>query len=185
MSEKTTCPYCGGEYSKNYIKRHMETCKMKPESIEKLYIETSTEESTDVTISTDGVEYTLTVEPEIPEHPCPYLVIIAGNACSSCRGISCVAAKDKKISNETYCKEEWPDCLIYEKAIADGVRPNCPYFGFPPEGKTACRGLWCYAKDYGLGGVIKSVKRCRQWPHCGRYLESKSAGVPFHRKKVT
>lgn len=128
----------------------------------------------------EGVEE----EIEVPKQPCPYLVIIAGSACGSCRGTSCMASKDKKISDVEYCKYEWQDCLSYINAVEKGIRPTCPYFGLPPEGKTACRGVWCYAKDYGIGGVIKSVKRCTQWPHCGRYLESKSAGVPFHRKKV-
>ena len=96
-----------------------------------------------------------------------------------------MASADKKISTVDYCKYEWLDCLIYEQGVANNIRPICPYFGFPPTGKDCCKGIWCYAKEYGVGGPVKVVKRCRQWPHCGRFLEAKSAGVPYHREKVT
>lgn len=165
MSEIEICPYCGGNYKR--LASHLPHCKEKPEE----------------EVSAERDAY-MKIEVEAPDEPCPYLIVIAGSACSTCRGASCMASKDKKISDPDYCRIEWQECLIYHDAVAQGIRTVCPYLGSPPEGRHACRGLWCYAKDYGLGGVVKSVKRCRQWSVCGRYLESKSAGVVFHRRKL-
>ena len=182
------CPYCGGTYKRLNV--HLLYCKEKPveDNDELDYLEEEIDYYTDYT----DIDYTVSTSEEVleyiddptPETPCPYLFIIAGNACSNCRGASCMASKDKKISNVDYCKTEWLDCLIYHEGILNSVAPVCPYFGLPPPGKTACRGIWCYAKDYGIGGVIKSVKRCKQWKYCGRYLEAKQAGVPYHRSRI-
>ena len=113
--------------------------------------------------------------------PCPYLVVIAGSGCSSCKGTTCMASKDKKISNDDYCRYEWQDCILYEESTAAGVPSSCPYISLTvPEGRYSCTGMWCYARNK----AVKVSKRCRNWSACGPFLEAKSDGKPFYRKAV-
>jgi hypothetical protein len=171
MTDKEQCPHCGKLYTR--LTMHLLYCKEKP--VEEL-------EATESYVE-EYVEYT-TTEPiiEAQEQPCPYLAIIAGSSCSGCRGTSCTASKDKKISDEDYCRYEWPDCILYEEGIAAGVRQSCPYLSTViPEGRTACCGLWCHARNKG----VRVVRACRGWDVCGRFLEAKSDGKPFYRKKIT
>lgn len=180
MSEKETCPYCGGEYKR--LTTHLPYCKQNPDNME-----TEGEYLISVTVnSIDDYSYS-TSEPideniiEAPPHECPYLVVIAGNACSTCRGISCMASKDKKISDVEYCKTEWPDCLQYLEAIENGVRAVCPYYGFPPPEKPeCCSGQYCYARE----AAVKVLKACLHWQDCTDFLMSKYEGKPFHRSKI-
>ena len=162
MSEKEQCPYCGNEYKRLSI--HLRFCK------EKTVEETTTsyvEDLVEITSTVDTVEEPLI---EAQTTPCPYLFIIAGNSCANCRGNSCMASSDKKISNEDYCKYEWLDCIQYEEAKDAGVRAVCPYLGFTiPEGRSACCGLWCHARDSG----VRVAKVFISWSNCGRYLEAK------------
>ena len=118
---------------------------------------------------------------DTPSIPCTYLVVIAGSGCSSCKGTTCMASRDKKISNDDFCKTEWLDCLIREEALKDGVRASCPYISLTvPEGRYSCTGMWCHARNK----AVKVSKRCRNWSACGPFLEAKSDGKPFYRKAI-
>ena len=132
----------------------------------------------------EDIEETISyVEPIIESQsiPCTYLVVIAGSGCSSCKGTTCMASKDKKISNDDFCKTEWLDCLIREDALKEGVRASCPYIMLSvPEGRYSCTGMWCHARNK----AVKVSKRCRNWSACGPFLEAKSDGKPFYRKAV-
>lgn len=172
-----TCPHCGGTYKRLSI--HLLHCKDNPENIEVSGTSYSTPDDYTFSVSEPVGDYVDTVP--IPDHECPYLVIIAGNACSTCRGVSCMASKDKKISDTLYCKTEWPDCLLYEEAVENGVRPICPYYGLPPPDKPhCCSGQYCYAKN----SAVKVIKACYHWNVCSTYLMAKYEGVPFHRSKL-
>lgn len=200
MSEKTECPHCGKMYSRLSV--HLLYCKEKPVEDEAEYLElpdidediTTTYEPTE-THNTLNDEFTPIFEDSITSmsvdelepiveaqtSPCPYLAIIAGQACSSCRGTSCMASADKKISDADFCKYEWPDCIIYEEGKAAGVRAMCPYLGLTiPEGRSACCGMWCHARDSG----VRVVKVCYRYGSCGRYLQAKGDGKPFYRKAI-
>ena len=132
----------------------------------------------------EDIPSVITPEPpteEKPSIPCTYLVVIAGSGCSSCKGTTCMASKDKKISNDDFCKTEWLDCLIREEALKDGVRASCPYISLTvPEGRYSCTGMWCHARNK----AVKVSKRCRNWSACGPFLEAKSDGKPFYRKAI-
>lgn len=142
----------------------------------------SKEETIQVAIDED-VEKVVSVTPSYtpPASPCDYLFIIRANACVKCKGVSCTASKDKKVSDIQYCKAEWPDCTIYVDAREAGVRPLCPYQGPPPEGRGSCTGVWCYARDR----QVRVLKTCMKWDlNCSTFMLEKWHGKPFYRDKV-
>jgi len=164
---------------------HLLYCKEKPVEEEE-HFELPVIDGTDTTYSDEEIVYTAleNIEPVIEAQttPCPYLSVIAGQACASCRGTSCMASKDKKISDADFCRYEWPDCIVYEEGKAAGVRAACPYLGLTiPEGRSACCGMWCHARDRG----VRVAKVCYRFGSCGKYLEAKSDGKPFYRKAMT
>ncbi len=166
---KDKCPYCGKEFTRLSV--HLKYCKAKKEvESQELYMDEVVEE-----LCCEEEEV-----PFVPDKPCPFLVIIRGDTCSSCRGTSCMASDDKKISDAQYCEEEWPECLTYEVGRDTGMKPVCPYFGYPPEDVYCCSGIYCYARKK----AVKVVKSCRGWHDCGNFLQAKSDGVQFHRAKV-